>query len=70
MGSIARAQDTEVAVNVADATEAGDNLLADITTFGGADGVGFEARLGREGVGPEIDPPSRKAAGDAEEFPI
>jgi len=58
-----------VAVDVADASEAGHNLLADVATFGGADGVGFEAGFGREGVGSDIHSPKRKATSDAEEFP-
>jgi len=48
-----------VAVDVADAAEAGDYLLADVATLGGTDGVGFEAGFGREGVGPDIDSPER-----------
>jgi len=67
---IARAKDTEVAVDVADASEAGHNLLADVATFGGADGVGFEPGFGREGVGSDIHSPKRKATSDAERFPI
>jgi hypothetical protein len=59
-----------VAVDVADASEAGHNLLADIATFGGTDGVGFEPGFGREGVGSDIHSPQRKATSDAERFPI
>jgi len=55
---------------VADASEAGHDLLADVATFGGTDGVGFEPGLGREGVGSDIHSPKRKATTDAEEFPI
>ena len=55
---------------MADASEAGHNLLADIATFGGADGVGFEPGFGRKGVGCDIHPPKRKATSDAERFPI
>jgi hypothetical protein len=69
-GGIARAKDTEVAVDVTDATEAGHNLLADVATFGGADGVGFEPGFGRESVGSDIHSPKRKATTDAEGFPI
>jgi hypothetical protein len=69
-GGIAYTQDTEVAVDVTDATEAGHNLLADVATFGGTDGVGFEPGFGREGVGSDIHSPQRKATTDAERFPI
>jgi hypothetical protein len=69
-GGIARAQDTEEAVDVTDATEAGHNLLADVATFGGTDGVGFEPGFGREGVGSDIHSPKREATTDAEGFPI
>jgi hypothetical protein len=55
---------------VTDATEAGHNLLADVATFGGTDGVGFEPGFGREGVGSDIHSPKRKATTDAEGFPI
>ena len=55
---------------MADASEAGHNLLADIATFGGTDGVGFEPGFGREGVGSDIHSPQRKATSDAERFPI
>ena len=53
-----------------DATEAGHNLLADVATFGGTDGVGFEAGFGGEGIGSYIHSPKRKATSDAERFPI
>jgi hypothetical protein len=69
-GGIAYTQDTEVAVDVTDATEAGHNLLADVATFGGTDGVGFKPGFGREGVGSDIHSPKRKATTDAEGFPI
>ena len=59
-----------MAVDVADASEAGHNLLADVATFGGTDGVGFEAGFWREGVGSDIHSPKRKATSDAEGFPI
>jgi hypothetical protein len=59
-----------VAVDVADTSETGHNLLADVATFGGTDGVGFEAGFGREGVGSDIHSPKRKATSDAKEFPI
>jgi hypothetical protein len=59
-----------VAVDVTDATEAGHNLLADVATFGGTDGVGFEPGFRREGVGSNIHSPKRKATSDAERFPI
>jgi len=58
-------QDAEVAVDVADAAEAGDHLLADVAALGGTDGVGFKAGLGRERVGSDIGAPERQAAGDA-----
>ena len=67
---IARAQDTEVAVNVADATKAGDDLLADVATFGGADGVGFETCLGWEGIGSDVHSPKRKSTSDTQGFPV
>jgi hypothetical protein len=55
---------------VADAAEAGDDFLADVATFGGANGIGFESCFGREGVGSDVDAPKGKPAGDAERFPI
>jgi hypothetical protein len=55
---------------VADATKAGDDLLADVAPFGGADGVGFETCLGWEGVGSDVDPPQGKSAGDTQGFPV
>jgi hypothetical protein len=57
-------------VDVADASKSGDDLLADVAPFGGADGVGFETCLGWEGVGSDVDPPKRKATSDAEGFPV
>ena len=50
---------------MADAPESGDDFLADIATFGGANGVGFEPGFGREGVGSNIHSPKRKATSDA-----
>ena len=55
---------------MADASEAGHNLLANVATFGGADGVGFEPGFGRKGVGSDIYTPQRNATTDAEGFPI
>ena len=55
---------------MADASETGHNLLADVATFGGADGVRFEPGFGRKGVGSDIHSPKRKATSDAEGFPI
>ena len=55
---------------MADATKAGDDLLADVATFGGADGVGFETCLGWEGIGSDVHSPKRKSTSDAEGFPI
>ena len=52
-------ENAEVAVDVADAAEARDHLLADVATLGGADGVGFEAGFGREGGGIRIGTPER-----------
>ena len=49
---------------MADAAEAGDHLLPDVTAFGGADGVGFESSFRGKSVGSGIDPPEREAAGD------
>jgi hypothetical protein len=69
-GGIAYTQDTEVAVDVTDATEAGHNLLANVATFGGTDGVGFKPGFGREGLGSYIHSPKREATTDAEGFPI
>ena len=59
-----------MAVDVADAAEAGDDFLADIAAFGGANGIGFEASFGGEGVGSDVDAPEGKSAGDAERFPF
>jgi hypothetical protein len=59
-----------VAVDVADTSETGHNLLADVATFGGTDGVGLEPGFGRKGVGSDIHSPQRKATSDAEGFPI
>ena len=55
---------------MADASETGHNLLADVATFGGADGVRFEPGFRRKGVGSDIHSPKRKATSDAEGFPI
>jgi argininosuccinate synthase len=59
-----------VTVDVADASEAGHDLLADVATFGGTDCVRFKPGFGREGVGSDICSPKRKATTDAEGFPI
>ncbi len=59
-----------MAVDVADASEAGDDFLADVAAFGGADGVGLEASFGGESVGSDVDAPKGKSAGDAERFPF
>jgi hypothetical protein len=59
-----------VAIDVADASEAGDDFLADVAAFGGADGVGLEASFGGEGIGSDVDAPEGKSAGDAERFPV
>ncbi len=59
-----------MAVDVADASEAGDDFLADVAAFGGADGVELEASFGGESVGSDVDVPEGKSAGDAERFPI
>ena len=55
---------------MADATEAGHNLLADVATFRGTNGVRFEPGFRRKGVGSDIHSPKRKATSDAERFPI
>ena len=55
---------------MADATEAGDDFLADVATFCGADGVGLEASFGGEGVGSDVDAPKGKPASYAERFPV
>ena len=55
---------------MADATKAGDDLLSDVATFGGADGVGFETCLGWEGVGSDVDSPHGKTASDTQGFPV
>jgi len=55
---------------VADAAEAGDDFLADVAAFGGANGIGFESCFGREGVGSDVDAPEGKPAGDADWFPF
>jgi len=52
-------QNAEVAVDVADAAETGDHLLADVTALGGTDGIGFETGFGWEGVGSDIGGPER-----------
>ena len=53
-----------------DAAESRDDFLADVAAFGGADGIGFEAGFGGEGVGSDVDAPKGKSAGDAEWFPF
>ena len=55
---------------MANTTKTGNDFLTDVAAFGGADGVRFEPGFGRKGVGSDIHPPKRKAAGDAEGFPI
>ena len=57
-------------IDVTDAAEAGDDFLADVAAFGGADGIGFESCFGGEGVGSDVDAPEGKSAGDAERFPL
>jgi len=63
-------EDTEVAIYVTDAAEAGDDFLTDVAAFGGANGIGLETCFGREGIGSDVDAPKGKTAGDAERFPI
>ena len=69
-GGTGRPQNAKVTIDVADASETGHNLLADVATFGGADGVRFEPGFRRKGVGSDIHSPKRKATSDAEGFPI
>ena len=57
-------------VDVADAAESRDNLLADIAAFGRADGVRFKSGFGRESIGPDVDTPKGQATRDSEGFPI
>ncbi len=59
-----------MAVDVADAAEAGDDFLADVAAFGGADGVGLKASFGGESVGSDVNAPEGKTASDAERFPF
>lgn len=66
---VGRGQNTEVAVDVADTTEARDHFLADVTALGGADGVGLKAGLRGEGVGVDIDSPEGEATGNPQRFP-
>ncbi len=67
---VGRSQDAKMTVDVADASKAGDDLLSDVATFGGADGVRFETCLGWEGVGSDVDPPQGKSAGDTQGLPV
>ena len=69
-GGTGRPQNTEVAVDVANTSKTGNDFLADVATLGGADRVRFEPGFGRKGVGSDIHSPERKAASDAEGFPI
>ena len=55
---------------MADASETGNDFLADVATLGGADRVRFEPGFWRKSVGSDIHSPERKAASDAEGFPI
>ena len=55
---------------MANTSQTGNDFLADVATFGGADGVRFEPGFRRKGVGSDIHSPKRKAASDAEGFPI
>ena len=57
-------------VDVSNAAESRDNLLADVAAFGRADGVGFKSGLGRESFGPDVDPPKGKTTRDSEGPPI
>ena len=59
-----RTEDTKMTVYVADTAQAGDHLLADITAFGRADGVGFESGLGWQGIAVDIRAPAGKPPGD------
>ena len=49
---------------MANAAESGDDFLADVATFCGADGVGFEPSFRREGVRTYVDAPQWQSAGD------
>ena len=55
---------------MADASKSGDDLLSDVATFRGADGIGFETCFGWECVGSDVDPPQGKSAGDSQGFPV
>ena len=55
---------------MADASEAGDDFLADVAAFGGANGVGLKASFGRQGIGSDVDAPKWKSMGDADRFPF
>ena len=57
-------------IDVANTSQTGNDFLADVATLGGADRVRFEPGLGRKSVGSDIRSPKRKAASDAEGFPI
>ena len=57
-------------INVADAAESRDDLLADVAAFRRADGVRFKSGFRRESVGPDVDPPKGKTTCDSEGFPI
>ncbi len=55
---------------MADASKAGDDLLSNVATFGGADGVRFETCLGWEGIGSDVHSPKRKSTSDTQGFPV
>ena len=57
-------------INVADAAESRDDLLADVAAFGRADGIRFKPGLGWECVGPDVDTPKGKTTRDSEGLPI
>jgi len=59
-----------VTVDVSNAAESRDNLLANIAAFGRADGVRFKSGFGRESVGPDVDTPKGQATRDSEGFPL
>jgi len=59
-----------VTVDVADAAESRDDLLADVAAFGRADGIRFKPGLGWECVGPDVDTPKGKTTRDSKWFPI
>jgi hypothetical protein len=59
-----------VTINVADAAESRDDLLADVAAFGRADGIRFKPGLGWECVGPDVDTPKGKTTRDSKWFPI